>query len=238
MNELALLPIAFLTSSVAGVMGMGGGILLIALMPGFVPPGAIIPLHAATQLASNSSRAIFGWRHIDLRILPAFALGALLGAWLGSEIYQSLNLHWLPAIIGVLILYLAWLPPPRVGGGGHWALVALGFYQTGLGMIAGATGPLGAAVLLRRNRDRDWLVVNTGAYMTLAHAMRVAAFFVMGFSFAAWWELLLGMIIASIAGSWLGTKLRAGVGQVQFQRWFKWLVTVLAIRMIVLPFLS
>ena len=60
MVEYALVPIAFLTSVLAGVMGMGGGVLLIAAMPGLVPVSAIFPLHAATQLASNLSRAGFG----------------------------------------------------------------------------------------------------------------------------------------------------------------------------------
>ena len=50
---------------------------------------------------------------------------------------------------------------PAVRGGGQWSLLLLGFYQTGLGMVAGATGPVGAAVLLRRNTARDWLAANS-----------------------------------------------------------------------------
>lgn len=236
MGEFALLPIAFLTSCLAGVMGMGGGVLLIAAMPGFVPAAALLPLHAATQLASNLSRAAFGWRAIDVGIIPAFLLGALAGAWLGGAIYQSLNLHWLPAVIGVLILLLTWIRLPKVGGGGQLALALLGFYQTGLGMLAGATGPVGAAVLLRRQSGRDWLVVNTALYMSLNHLLRMLAFFALGFSFAPWWQLLLGMVCASVAGSWIGTRLRARVPQINFQRWFRLLVSLLAIRMIALPF--
>lgn len=238
MGDLALLPIAFLTSCLAGVVGMGGGILLIALMPGFVPVSALLPLHAATQLASNASRAAFGWRAIDPGIIPAFVLGALLGAWLGGQLYLSLNLHWLPALIGVFVLLLTWGRLPPVPGGGQIALVMLGFYQTGLGMLAGATGPVGAAVLLRRNSGRDWLVVNTALYMSLNHTLRIVAFFILGFSFEPWWQLLLGMVCASIAGSWAGTRLRARVPQLNFERWFRWLVSLLAIRLIALPFLS
>jgi uncharacterized membrane protein YfcA len=234
-TELALVPIAFLTSCLAAVMGMGGGILLIALMPGLVPAAAIIPIHAFTQLASNLSRAAFGWRDIEWAIVPAFTLGALLGAWLGGEIYTSLNLEWLPALIGVLILLFTWLPLPQLRGGGQLALLALGFYQTGLGMLAGATGPLGAAVLLRRNCARDWLVVNTAVYMSLNHCLRLLAFVTIGFSFGPWWQLVGAMVLAVIAGSWAGTRLRRFVPQVNFHRWFKLLVTVLATRMIALP---
>ena len=238
MSELLLIPIVFLTSCLTAVLGMGGGVLLIAAMPGLVPAAVIVPLHAATQLASNISRAGFGWRDIDLGIIPAFVVGAFAGAWLGAEVYQRLDMHWLPAVIGLFILLFTWAPLPAVRGGGQVSLLLLGFYQTGLGMVAGSTGPVGAAVLLRRNTARDWLVVNTAVYMTLNHAIRVAAFIALGFSFAAWWPLLSGMIVSSILGSWVGTRLRHRVPQMNFQRLFRWMVTLLALRMILLPLVS
>jgi uncharacterized membrane protein YfcA len=238
LSEFLLVPIVFFSSRLAAVIGMGGGILLITLMPGLVPAAVILPLHAATQLMSNLSRAAFGWRDIDPTIIPAIAVGAVVGAWLGAEVYQSLDLHWLPAVIGLLILFFTWVHIPGVRGSGQLSLVLLGFYQTGLGMLAGATGPVGAAVLLQRNTGRDWLVVNTAVYMTLNHALRVLAFVVIGFSFAHWWQLLGAMIVAGICGSWVGTRLRGHIPQIDFHRWFRWLVTLLAVRMIVLPLLS
>jgi uncharacterized membrane protein YfcA len=232
MTELVLIPIAFVTSTLAGVMGMGGGILLIAAMPGLLPAAAILPIHAVTQLGSNLSRAGFGWRAIEPRLIPAIALGAVLGAWVGAEVYQRLDLVWLPAIIGVLILLLTWVRLPTVPGAGQLSLLFLGFYQTGLGMLAGATGPVGGAVLMRRNTDRDWLVVNTAVYMTLNHLVRLGAFVAIGFSFAPWWPLVLGMIAAVTLGSWVGTALRQRLPQIDFERWFRVLVTLLALRMI------
>jgi len=237
LTDFWLVPIVFFTSSLTAVIGMGGGVLLITLMPGLVPPAAIIPIHACTQMASNLSRAAFGWRHIDPGIIPAFTLGALAGSWVGGEIYQSLDLHWLPALTGVLILVLTWIPLPLLHGGGQFALTGLGFYQTSLGMVAGATGPLGAAVLLHRSSQRDWLVVNTAVYMTINHCLRVLAFVAIGFSLAAYWQLVCAMVVAGIAGSWVGTALRGHVPQLQFHKWFRWLVTLLALRMIMLPLL-
>jgi uncharacterized membrane protein YfcA len=233
-TELALVPIVFLTSCLTAVIGMGGGVLLLTLMPGLVPPVAILPLHAVTQLASNVSRAGFGWRSIDPAIIPAFTIGALAGGWLGAEIYQVLEMRWLPVFIGVFILVFTWLPLPLVRGGGQLALAVLGFFQTGLGMLAGATGPLGAAVLLKRNTERDWLVVNTAVYMTLNHGLRVFAYFAIGFSYAPWWPLLTAMVVAGIVGSWAGTRLRVWVPQRDFHKWFRVLVSLLAVRMIAL----
>ena len=236
MTALALVPIVFVTSCLTAIIGMGGGVLLLTLMPGLLPAAAMLPIHAVTQLASNVSRAGFGWRSIDPGIVPAFTIGAIAGVWLGGELYQSLDLSWLPALIGVFILVFTWLPLPLLRGGGHPALALLGFYQSGLGMLAGATVPLGSAVLLQRNKEREWLVVNTAVYMTLNHGLRVLAYVALGFSFAPWWPLLTGMVLAGIAGSWLGTRLRGMVPQRNFQRIFRMLISLLAVRMIVLAF--
>ena len=49
---------------------------------------------------------------------------------------------------------------------------------------------------------------------------------------------MLGMVLAGIMGSWVGTKLRSLSPQTAFQRWFKVLVSVLAVRMIVMSVIS
>jgi uncharacterized membrane protein YfcA len=235
---LLLIPIAFLTSCLAGAIGLGGGVLLIALMPGLVPAAAILPIHSLVQLASNVSRAAFGWRHIDWTLIPALTIGAIAGAFVGGGVYANLELQWLPAIIGVLIILLTWVPLPQPRGGGQWSLLLLGFYQSGLGMLAGATGPLGAAVLARRSIQRDWLVVNTASYMSINHIIKTCAFAFIGFSFGPWLWLIAGMVLASVVGSWVGTWLRRFIPEIDFQRWFRLLVTLLALRMIALPFLG
>ena len=237
MTEYWLIPIALLTSTIAAVFGMGGGVPLITLMPGLVPVAAIIPLHAVTQLASNGSRALFGWRHIDVSLIPPFVLGAVAGAAAGAQVFSRLDLQWLPALIGAVILLITWLPLPAVRGAGRLPLVLLGFYQTGIGMLVGASGPLGAALLARRNTRRDWLVVNTAVYMTSNHLLKILAFTALGFVFADYWLLLAGMVAGVILGSWLGTQLRQYVPEINFHFWFKVLVSLLALRMILITLL-
>ena len=58
-SELILAVAAFLTATVSGVIGFGGGMLLIAIMPMFLPPLAVVPVHGVVQLASNASRMAF-----------------------------------------------------------------------------------------------------------------------------------------------------------------------------------
>lgn len=230
--EWMLLPIAFMTSMLTGALGLGGGVLLITLMPGLLPTAAIIPVHAAVQTASNASRVLLDWREVDRTLVIPLVLGAVAGASFGGLFYHAVNVDYLPVMMGVMILIVTWWPLPKVGGGGVRAMLALGFYQTGLGMIAGATGPLGAAVLLRRSKERDYLVVNTGVYMMINHLVRTALFASLGFVYSAWLPLLAALVLAVTAGSWAGARLRRFVPARDFHRWFRYLVSLLAIRMI------
>ncbi len=72
MNDLLLILAAFGTSVITAIAGVGGGMILIAFMPGLLPASAIIPVHAIVQLFSNGSRALFGWQNIDWGFTTAF----------------------------------------------------------------------------------------------------------------------------------------------------------------------
>lgn len=71
--------IAVLTSTLTAVTGIGGGSLLIASMPGFLPNAAIIPVHAIVQLFSNLSRALFAYKNVCWNYVIGFLAGSVLG---------------------------------------------------------------------------------------------------------------------------------------------------------------
>ena len=61
---------ALITSILSAIIGMGGGILLLAVMLSLLEHGEVIPAHGAVQLVSNGTRLIAFGRFIDL---PALA---------------------------------------------------------------------------------------------------------------------------------------------------------------------
>ena len=76
--------------------------------------------------------------------------------------------------------------------------------------------------------------MNTAVYMSSNHILRMLAFGFMGFAFSEYLWLLMGMVVGVIIGSWLGTRLRRYVPELNFQFWFKVLVSLLATRMILI----
>ena len=236
LNDLLLSLIAFATSTLTAIMGLGGGMILIALMPGLIAPAAIIPVHAATQLISNSSRALFGWRDIRWEFVPSFLIGSILGGIVTAQVANSINTKYLPLIIALYILWNVW------GGGINFKtnpkgeFFTIGLLQTGLGMLVGATGPMGQSTLVRKGLNRDENVTTSALFVGISHLLKLVFFGFIGFSFTQYWQVMLGMSMAVIAGSWVGTKLRHLIPEADFKMWLKWLLTLLALKIIITTF--
>ena len=142
---------------------MGGGIMLISVMPGLLPAAAIVPVHGAVQLASNSSRVLFGWRHIEWSIFWPFLAGAALGSIVGAGAVIHLNFDYLPLYLGVFVLIVTWVPISKRSFRLPGHFVILGAIQTFFSLFVGVTGPLTNAFLVREELPKDDLVVTHAA---------------------------------------------------------------------------
>lgn len=231
--SLLLILSAALTSAVTACMGIGGGIMLLALMAILLPPAAIIPVHGMVQLGSNLNRALMTLHHIDWRRLAAFAPGALLGAGLASQFLVALPLHWLQLSIAGFILFLCWGPAiPKLALGRVGTFFAA-LLTTFISMFVGATGPLVAAFVKQQHQgDRYRTVANFAAAMSLQHLPKALVFGAAGFVFSDWLGLIVMMIAAGAVGTWLGLKLLHRLSNQHFGRIFNLLLTLLALRLL------
>ena len=71
---------AFVTSSLSAVLGMGGGIILLAIMAVIIPEGyKVIAIHGMVQLFSNSTRTYVFRNYLKAALIKQFFIGALIG---------------------------------------------------------------------------------------------------------------------------------------------------------------
>ena len=195
---------------------------------------AIVPVHAVVQLFSNSSRALFGWRQLRWQFVLAFVAGGIVGGLLAAALRREINLEYTPLLIAAYILYTVWGPKLNLRIPPRGEFVTIGLVQTALSMIVGATGPMSTAALLRQGLKRDALVVS-GALMTMfSHLIKIILFALLGFAFVSYWKIMLGMSIGVILGAFVGTHIRYRIPEERFRVILKWLLTLLALRMIYL----
>ncbi len=230
---LLLIIASFFTSALTAAFGVGGGVAMLALLGLFIPVAALIPVHGAVQLGSNTGRA---WRqraHIRFSIAAPFILGSLIGAAVGAYFVVQLPDALLKLVLGMFVISVTWTKIPGAARLGYAGL-AFGSAVLALAtMFVGATGPLLSAFFAQIiPDDRKALVATHAAGMTVQHALKVIVFAVAGFAFWRWLPFIALMIASGYLGTLYGSRLLEKMPEETFRRWFRIGLTLLALDLI------
>lgn len=227
---------AFFTAILSAVVGMAGGMTLLAVMLVFLPPLVAIPLHGAIQLAANFSRTVIQREHARTDLLwhygwPLLPMGAL-----GLLVAERIPERALEAAIGVFVLVATWRPAwlavgARAGGDPGARFTALGFAAGFLNVTIGATGPLVAPFFLNLGLARQAVIGTQAGVQALGHLAKLALYAGFGFSFRAHLPLLACAGACAIAGTWIGSRLLDRISERAFTRLYKGVLTALALQL-------
>jgi uncharacterized membrane protein YfcA len=238
-GALALLCAASVaTGALSAVVGMAGGITLLALMLLWLDPLVAIPIHAAVQLVSNASRMAAQRRHVRWPLVASFAAPLLPMALVGVSLARALPARGLELAIGLFVLVATWRPAwLALGARGEVSSPGRSLLLVGgaVGLLSptiGATGPLDAPFFLRLGLDRFQLIGTKAACATAQHVAKIVAFGAVGFAYRDWLLPLAALSATAVAGTWLGTRLLARVREEDFRALYTGVLTVIALRLI------
>jgi uncharacterized membrane protein YfcA len=223
----------FLTSVVAGVLGFGGGMLLISILPFYLAPALIIPIHGIAQLASNSSRMVFSWRDVSWPLLPKFFIGSILGVITFGFLLVNISNAYIPIAIGLYIILNLWSPHFARFISHYENYYLIGFLQTGLGLVVGAPGPIALSVLTKDLRCKNAIIATQSLFMTITHIAKIPVYGVIGVALIDHVSVIVFMVAGAIAGSLVGTKLRKMTNNDKLILFIKCALSLLAIKMII-----
>lgn len=198
---------SFATSVFTAAVGIGGGIGLLAVMCGFLPFSAVVPVHGLIQLVSNGSRFYLKRELAETRLLPAYAAGVLFGAGIGCLLLGKVPDANLSKLLGIFILLYTWTSILRCIGKFIGNFMILGCIQAFLSLFVASVGTISQPVLIKQGMAKDRVIVTHAMQMTVLHAAKVAAFVISGFSFYQYWKLTLAMTVTSALGSYVGGSL-------------------------------
>lgn len=233
-----LILLSCFTSLMTAAAGIGGGTLMLAVLAQVLPVKSIIPVHGLVQLGSNTGRALIMLPHVHWPYFFWFALGSIIGAIVGGQLVISLPIKTLQLLLGSFILFTAWGPSFANTRSGKPSLVVGGLISTFLTMFVGATGPFVIAVLRAFRLSREALVANGAAFLVLQHALKVLVFGLLGFAFHSYMSLIVLMIASGIVGTLIGRQLLLKIDEVLFHKVLKVVLSILALRLIIVALLS
>jgi uncharacterized membrane protein YfcA len=225
-----LVAASFFTSALTAAFGLGGGLAMLALLGLFVPVAALIPVHGAIQLGSNSGRAWYQRANIRRDVALPFIGGSVAGAIAGAFLVVQLPDAVLKVVLGIFIIVLTWAKFPWIARLSKAGLSVASAILAILTMVVGATGPLVSPVLARfLENDRKGLVATHAAVMVVQHGLKIIVFGLAGFAFGQWLPLIAAMIGTGYLGTVLGSALLERMPEETFRKWFRLLLTGLAL---------
>ena len=211
---------ALVTSLLSGLVGMAGGVVLMAVLVNILPVSSAMVLHGITQFTANGSRTLILRKHLMWRLLPGYILGA------SAAVAGFSALLFVPEASVVLILvglfpWLARLQPKSsaLNITRPASNIICGFSVTSAQLLAGAAGPLLDLFYLNSGLDRQTVVANKALTQTIGHLLRIfyyGAVISVATPLPNW--LFLAAAIAAVIGTRLGTWLLARWDDQRFQR--------------------
>ena len=222
--------IAFLGTFVTGIVGMGGGILSLALMSLFIPVEILIPLHTLIVLSSNATRAFIMKEYMNWKIIKPLAPAIFIGVALGASVQVSIPQNLFLICLAVFLLLLVWMPkskrfkinvPNSLWGLGH------GFLST----LFGAGGFL-QALFVKFSLPKFEQVATFSAVILILNTFKLSTFTLLGFDVVSYLSLLVFCIPCAYAGGVVAKKGLAYIPDDVFKCLFKVLVSLIALKMI------
>ena len=233
---------AMLTAGLTAALGLGGGLVLIAVMSATMPIIAVIPVHGFAQLGSNAGRTLIQFRHVVWPIFFWFTAGGIVGVLAGGQLVIAMPENLLKAGVGLFCLISVWgsvlLPTiniPKPGAGSFFATGTIGSFLT---LFFGATGPIAAAVIGRANLDRFATTGTHGACMLSQHLMKVITFGVIGFAYGPWVPFIVMLVCAGFVGTWIGSRILIRLPEKSFKIGLQMTITAIAVWLLISAFSS
>jgi uncharacterized membrane protein YfcA len=229
---------AFATSTVSAILGMAGGISLLAVMALIVPAGSVVPIHGVVQLASNLTRTIAFIKTVHWPVFLRFAPTAAAGMAGAAMLWSGEKLSWFKPGIGLFIIaFLIWRHnKPKLRNPPMAVYPPLGLAAGFLSIWVGATGPFIAPWFLRDDFEKERVIATKAVCQTWLHFLKLPAFLALGYDYAADIPLLAILLVCVVGGTHFGKKLLEGIEEKKFVFYYECVLAAIAATLVVEPF--
>jgi len=212
------------TALLSGLFGMAGGMILMGVFAALLPIPAAMVMHGGTQLVSNVSRAFILRAHVYWKGFGLYVVGSLVAYVAMSSVRYTPDPLVVFLGLGLTPFVAALVPSRWVDFQRTVPAVVTGFQVAAMQLIAGAAGPLLDIAFVDTKLDRNEIVATKAVTQVFSHALKLA-YFLPAVSVAEFSpQLIAAILVATVAGTRLGTWLLERMSDVAFKRYTRVIV--------------
>ena len=233
---LLVLGTVLLTSLLSGVIGMAGGIVLMAVLVTLTPVTHAMILHGIVQSVANGARFWFLREHMLYEVLPGYLLGSLIaiGVFFAFSVIPNENLVLI--LLGLTPLIAHLIPNRILSVDIRKPRVAFlcGCSVVGLQLTQGTSGPLLDLFYQSSPLNRFQIVATKAFTQTIGHVCKTAYYLYASISLSdleahlnPFW--LLPAVLLALLGTWLGTRILHRLKEESFQKFVPWVMDAIGL---------
>ena len=222
LQYIVLVSLSLFTSIVTLFTGFGVGTIMMPVMALFFDVKVAILLAAIVHIFNNLSRIVLYYRHLRWEIVRRFGVVSIVGAFVGSFAQLTVDSSWLKNGVGLFLALFALLSlrPGLI----NWKLpavidVAGGFLSGLIGGLIGNQGAIRSLYLLNYKLEKQELIVSAALIAVVIDLTRIPVYAYANYRYLTDNFLLLALVIlASIAGTLIGSRILPQVSSELFKR--------------------
>ena len=220
MLELIIIGAVLATSILSGVLGMAGGMILMAILVSTLSVGSAMMLHGAVQAMANGSRSWFLRQHVQWRILPAYTAGAAVTVAIFTALALVPDANLILILVGIMPFLARLVPHLRGLDVTHLPTAALcGLVVSAAQLFAGASGALLDVFYLNARLNRFEIIATKAFTQAAGHLLKLFYYgVIIGVtdSVAGW--VYAAAILTAVLGTRIGTRLLERFSDEGFRR--------------------
>lgn len=222
LQYIVLVSLSLFTSIVTLFTGFGVGTIMMPVMALFFDVKVAILLAAIVHIFNNISRIVLYYRRLRWEIVRRFGVVSILGAFVGSFTQLCVDSSWLKNGVGLFLALFALLSlrPGLI----NWKLPAVidiagGFLSGLIGGLIGNQGAIRSLYLLNYKLEKQELIVSAALIAVVIDLTRIPVYTYANYRYLTDNFLLLALVIlASIAGTLIGSRILPQVSSELFKR--------------------
>ncbi len=234
----AIAATALVTSFISGILGMAGGMILMAVLLALLPLPAAMMLHGITQMAANGWRAWLWRTHIDGRVFRGYVIGSITALALFALIQFVVSKPVAYILLG-LTPFVSYVLPERLhlNVDRHGQPMLCGLICTAVQLMAGVSGPLLDVFFVRSRLDRKGVVATKAITQSFGHLVKIVYFSGVALFLSAASRddiqsalspaLAAVCVALAFAGTTLSRRVLETMTDANFRRWTQWTVLTL-----------
>ncbi|GAB5399831.1 MAG: sulfite exporter TauE/SafE family protein [Aureisphaera sp.] len=225
------------TFTLSTISGGGGAMMQIPVLNFLIGASQTAPVINLGAFISRPTRIIIFWKYIIWKVfwyfVPAAMIGAVLAAWLFSEV----KIYWIQLLVGLFlvstIFQFRFGKKDRSFKVKYWYFIPLGLFISIVGTFTGGMGPILNPFLINAGIDKEYLVGTKAAQSFFLGLAQVSGYVFFGLMTNTLWAYGIALGLGAILGNLIGKWLLFRMSKLAFRRWLIAIMVIAGLLLII-----